>query len=99
MQLRRVEIFDSYTYRTVINYYYLSNFLDLLCVYVEIRFTKDENMEQRKRALFYLFHESAKSSDTGTRTLVSCVKGKYANHLHHIGAFLCSSVPLLRYTI
>ena len=26
-----------------------------------------------------------KSSDTGTRTLVSCVKGKYANHLHHIG--------------
>mgnify|MGYP006971422125 FL=1 len=25
------------------------------------------------------------SSDTGTRTLVSCVKGKYANHLHHIG--------------
>ena len=24
-------------------------------------------------------------SDTGTRTLVSCVKGKYANHLHHIG--------------
>ena len=28
----------------------------------------------------------AKFSDTGTRTLVSCVKGKYANHLHHIGA-------------
>ena len=26
-----------------------------------------------------------KDSDTGTRTLVSCVKGKYANHLHHIG--------------
>ena len=25
-------------------------------------------------------------SDTGTRTLVSCVKGKYANHLHHIGS-------------
>ena len=24
-------------------------------------------------------------SDTGTRTLVSCVKGKYANHLHNIG--------------
>ena len=29
---------------------------------------------------------SKKSSDTGTRTLVSCVKGKYANHLHHIGS-------------
>lgn len=27
-----------------------------------------------------------KSSDTGTRTRVSCVKGKYANHLHHIGS-------------
>ena len=27
-------------------------------------------------------------SDTGTRTLVSCVKGKYANHLHHIGNLL-----------
>ena len=26
-----------------------------------------------------------KNSDTGTRTLVSCVRGKYANHLHHIG--------------
>ena len=24
-------------------------------------------------------------SATGTRTLVSCVKGKYANHLHHSG--------------
>ena len=24
-------------------------------------------------------------SGTGTRTLVSCVKGKYANHLHHTG--------------
>ena len=24
-------------------------------------------------------------SDTGTQILVSCVKGKYANHLHHIG--------------
>ena len=29
--------------------------------------------------------EENKNSDTGTRTLVSCVKGKYANHLHHIG--------------
>ena len=28
-------------------------------------------------------------SDTGTRTLVSCVKGKYANHLHHIGIDDC----------
>ena len=27
----------------------------------------------------------SKNSDTGTRTLVSCVKGKYADHLHHIG--------------
>ena len=26
-----------------------------------------------------------KVSDTGTRTRVSCVRGKYANHLHHIG--------------
>ena len=31
--------------------------------------------------------ENTKSSDTGTRTLVSCVKGKYANHLHHIGNY------------
>ena len=30
-------------------------------------------------------HQRSNSSDTGTRTLVSCVKGKYANHLHHIG--------------
>ena len=29
--------------------------------------------------------ECKSDSDTGTRTLVSCVKGKYANHLHHIG--------------
>ena len=27
-----------------------------------------------------------KISGTGTRTPVSCVKGKYANHLHHTGA-------------
>jgi hypothetical protein len=33
-----------------------------------------------------------KDSDTGTRTLVSCVKGKYANHLHHIGAPVCGSM-------
>ena len=26
------------------------------------------------------------SSGTGTRTLGSCVKGKYVNHLHHTGA-------------
>lgn len=26
-----------------------------------------------------------KSSVTGTRTLVTCVRGKYANHLHHNG--------------
>ena len=31
-----------------------------------------------------------KSSDTGTRTRVSCVKGKYANHLHHIGCWSSS---------
>ena len=30
--------------------------------------------------------EIQKDSDTGTRTRVSCVKGKYANHLHHIGS-------------
>ncbi len=28
---------------------------------------------------------SKRCSDAGTRTRVSCVKGKYANHLHHIG--------------
>jgi hypothetical protein len=27
----------------------------------------------------------AKDSDTETRTPVSCVRGKYDNHLHHIG--------------
>ncbi|EJK56069.1 hypothetical protein THAOC_24109 [Thalassiosira oceanica] len=27
-----------------------------------------------------------KNSLAGTRTLVSCVKGKYDNHLHHKGA-------------
>ena len=32
-----------------------------------------------------LFMSWCTTSDTGTRTLVSCVKGKYANHLHHIG--------------
>eukprot|EP00956_Cyclotella_meneghiniana_P025072 scaffold51490_cov40-Cyclotella_meneghiniana.AAC.3 len=26
-----------------------------------------------------------KNSATGTRTLVSCVRGKYDNHLHHGG--------------
>ena len=29
--------------------------------------------------------DDAKSSLAGTRTLVSCVKGKYDNHLHHEG--------------
>ena len=28
---------------------------------------------------------SKRLSGTGTRTPVSCVKGKYANHLHHTG--------------
>jgi hypothetical protein len=28
---------------------------------------------------------SKRYSGTGTRTLVSCVRGKYANHLHHTG--------------
>ncbi len=36
-----------------------------------------------------LQQKKTKSSDTGTRTLVSCVKGKYANHLHHIGCCCC----------
>jgi hypothetical protein len=27
-------------------------------------------------------------SDAGTRTRVSCVRGKYAKHLHHIGVQL-----------
>ena len=31
-------------------------------------------------------HKNSYSSDTGTRTPVSCVKGKYADHLHHIGS-------------
>ena len=30
-------------------------------------------------------NQKAKCSPTGTRTRVSCVKGKYANHLHHRG--------------
>jgi hypothetical protein len=29
--------------------------------------------------------EPQKNSDTGTRTRVSCVRGKYDNHLHYIG--------------
>eukprot|EP00970_Alexandrium_tamarense_P017630 scaffold10295_cov124-Alexandrium_tamarense.AAC.1 len=32
----------------------------------------------------------AKDSATGTRTQVSCVRGKYDNHLHH-GGQLCAS--------
>eukprot|EP00970_Alexandrium_tamarense_P012836 scaffold3100_cov203-Alexandrium_tamarense.AAC.11 len=35
-----------------------------------------------------------KSSDTGTRTQVSCVKGKYDNHLHHIGS--CRNIAYLQ---
>jgi hypothetical protein len=34
--------------------------------------------------------ETAKDSDTETRTPVSCVRGKYDNHLHHIGS-VCST--------
>ena len=34
---------------------------------------------------YALFMSWCLTSDTGTRTLVSCVKGKYANHLHHTG--------------
>ena len=47
----------------------------------------------------YVQHESTvsgdakkESSDTGTRTQVSCVKGKYANHLHHIGELVVALV-------
>ena len=38
-------------------------------------------------------HGQKECSDTGTRTLVSCVKGKYANHLHHIGVEVFSNAP------
>lgn len=30
--------------------------------------------------------QKSKNSDAGTRTPVSCVRGKYAHHLHHIGS-------------
>ena len=33
----------------------------------------------------FLVQQLTKSSATGTRTPVSCVKGKYDNHLHHGG--------------
>ena len=33
--------------------------------------------------------QQTKSSDTGTRTQVSCVKGKGDNHLHYIGTTDC----------
>jgi hypothetical protein len=39
---------------------------------------------------------SKECSDTGTRTRVSCVKGKYANHLHHIGLLF---MPTSRFTV
>ena len=37
-----------------------------------------------------------KVSATGTRTLVSCVKGKYANHLHHSGVEACVKFSLIQ---
>ena len=36
-----------------------------------------------------------KVSDTGTRTRVSCVRGKYANHLHHIGICVVNGIALI----
>ena len=39
-----------------------------------------------------------RDSGTGTRTLVSCVKGKYANHLHHTGACAMSGFIIYQLT-
>ncbi len=38
-----------------------------------------------KLGLVFHFESGKSDSGTGTRTLVSCVRGKYANHLHHTG--------------
>ena len=37
------------------------------------------------RILLHTLCRKKTSSGTGTRTQVSCVKGKYDNHLHHTG--------------
>ena len=49
--------------------------------------------QKRSRSLPRAKHKT-RSSATGTRTLVSCVKGKYDNHLHH-GGLCCFIARLL----
>ena len=58
------------------------------------------SQRSRVATLSWLMHKN--SSDTGTRTPVSCVKGKYADHLHHIGStkaylFLAKKATITHY--
>ena len=68
----------------------------LLCGYRATNsYIFDENLDEEESSVFSVWQlpqqeycaTCQKASDTGTRTRVICVRGKYANHLHHIGYY------------
>ena len=77
-------------YERVLNVYVVeTNFLNYQAEEINvIRHLDDTVLIKTVQRQHHRAKYKKRCSDTGTRTLVSCVKGKYANHLHHIGILL-----------